>query len=229
MQTIILLHGALGVPKDLEALSAALSSKGFRVHTLAFSGHAGTGFRDHFGIPQFSRELEDFMESHEPGGAHVFGYSMGGYVALNLALKPGNRIQKIITLGTKFNWSKETVDKETQGLNPELMQQKIPAFAGAMEEKHGTAWKELVLKTAGLMRELQELQLLNAGSLKTIPHKILVGIGDRDKMVSLEETTEVYKNLPNAAMYMLPATKHPVETADASLLSKLIEDFIAKG
>jgi pimeloyl-ACP methyl ester carboxylesterase len=229
MQTIILLHGALGMPKDLEALSQALSLKGFRVHAPAFSGHGGTGFRESFGVPQFSRELEDFMESHVPDGAHVFGYSMGGYVALNLALKPGTRIEKIITLGTKFNWSKETVDKETQGLNPELMQQKVPAFAKALEEKHGAAWKELVLKTAGLMKELQELQLLHPGTLKTIPNKTLVGIGDHDKMVSLEETAEVYKSLPNGSMYMLPATKHPVETADAGVLSTLIEDFIAKG
>jgi hypothetical protein len=79
------------------------------------------------------------------------------------------------------------------------------------------------------MRELQELQLLNAASLKTITNQTLIGIGDRDKMVSLEETVEVYKQLPAGFMYMLPATKHPVETADISLLSKLIEDFIATG
>ena len=229
MQTIILLHGALGAPNDLQALSASLTSKGLRVHTPAFSGHAGTGFGAQFGIPGFSRELEIFMENSTPGGAHIFGYSMGGYVALNLALKPGNRIQKIMTLATKFNWSRETVEKETQGLNPELMQQKIPAFAAMLEEKHGSTWKELVVKTADLMRELQELQLLDAASLKTISNKILIGIGDRDKMVSLEETVEAYKSLPGGSMYMLPATKHPLETADPGLLSRLIEDFIARG
>jgi uncharacterized protein YlaI len=41
-------------------------------------------------------------------------------------------------------------------------------------------------------------------------------------MVSLDETTAVYKQLKNSAMYMLPNTKHPIETVDVGLLAKII-------
>ena len=54
---------------------------------------------------------------------------MGGYVALQLANKHPKYVQKIITLGTKFAWDKETAAKEVKMLNPEKIEEKIPAFA----------------------------------------------------------------------------------------------------
>jgi len=90
------------------------------------------------------------------------GYSMGGYVALYLALMQNNLIHNIVTLGTKFNWSKEAVDKETKLLNPEIMLEKIPAYAKTLETKHGSHWKELVIKTAGMMNDIGNNNFLNS-------------------------------------------------------------------
>jgi hypothetical protein len=50
----------------------------------------------------------------------------------------------------------------------------------------------------------------------------LIGLADKDNMVSLEETTAVYKQLKNGAMYMLPNTKHPIEIVNVGLLLKII-------
>lgn len=226
MKTIVLLHGALGAQQDLAPLAATLTWQGLAVHSFSFSGHGRQGFAQSFGIPAFTAEVEAYMQTHTPQGAHVFGYSMGGYVALNLALKPGNRIQKVITLGTKFNWSSAVVEKETAGLDPVLMQQKIPAFAAQLEQKHGPDWKDLVTRTADLMREIHAADFLNTASLSSITNKTLLGLGDRDKMVSLEETVAVYKSLPDASLYVLPGTKHPIELVDTGLLSAMILHFM---
>ena len=47
------------------------------------------------------------------------GHSMGGYVALKLALKRPELVDRIITLGTKFNWTPEVAAKEVKMLNPD--------------------------------------------------------------------------------------------------------------
>ena len=39
----------------------------------------------------------------------------------------------------------------------------------------------------------------------------LLMLGDRDKMVTLEETVKVYQHLPKAQMAILPNTEHPIE------------------
>lgn len=226
MQNILLLHGALGAATDLEPLSKSLSQKGFSVYSLTFSGHGKTNFESDFNIPQFSKELETFIKVNKLENLTVFGYSMGGYVALALAQKSQSLINKIITLGTKFNWSEEAVSKEIKQLNPDIIQEKVPAFANLLEQKHGNSWKELLVKTAGLMKDIHVHQYLSTERLQEIKTPVLLGLADKDQMVSLDETTEVYKTLAMANMYMLPNTKHPLETVNVDLLSSLIENFI---
>ncbi len=229
MQTLILTHGALGFKGDLEILKIALSKEGFDVHTFSFSGHGTQNFESEFNIPQFSLELKNFITNNKIVQPSVIGYSMGGYVALNLALKNAALINKIITLGTKFNWGKETVEKETRMLVPATIIEKVPAFAKSLEAKHGNNWKELLKRTADLMQDISVNNYLNNEALKTIQTKILLGLGDNDQMVTLEETLNVYKALPNANMYMLPATKHPVESLKIAVFTTIVKEFLKEG
>ena len=63
---------------------------------------------------------------------------------------------------------------------------------------------------------------------KTINLPVMLLLGDRDKMVTLEETLEVYKLLPNARMAILPFTGHSVEQVDAETIALLVRKFIKK-
>ena len=111
-------------------------------------------------------------------------------------------------------------------LNPELIFEKVPAFAKVLETIHGKNWKELVLNTALMMKEIGEKNLLNYEEIKNINTPVLLGLADKDQMVTLDETRSVFGNLPNAAMYMLPRSKHQIESVNVDLLSKFIFDFI---
>ena len=64
---------------------------------------------------------------------------------------------------------------------------------------------------------------LNTGDYATIYAPCLILLGDRDKMVTLDETVAVYKQLPNAQLCLLPNTQHPLEQADIGLLSFFIK------
>jgi esterase/lipase len=226
MQTIILCHGALGSKNDLESLKLALINNGFDVHAFSFSGHGGMEFESDFGIHQFSIELENFILHNKLIKPSVIGYSMGGYVALYLASISAGSIHKIITLATKFNWNKEVVEKETRMLDPKVILEKVPAFAASLEKKHGSSWQDLLAKTAQMMWNISGNNYLNAETLKTIQNKTLIGLGDKDQMVTLEETVNVYKTLPNANMYMLPNTKHPIESVDTSVFVVVVKGFL---
>ena len=226
MQNIILLHGALGAATDLELLAESLKKHGLNPHYFSFSGHANTKFRTSFGIEQFSEELRSFIITNALLKPAIFGYSMGGYVALYLACKQEKNIGKIITLGTKFNWSGEAIEKETRMLNPETIRVKVPLFAELLEKKHGEHWTSLVSKTALMMQEIGEKNFLNDSNLKTLETSILLGLADKDQMVTLDETRHVFSQLPNAAMYMLPQSKHQIESINPNILSQLIKNFI---
>lgn len=229
MQNIILLHGALGCSSDLCNISSELEKNGFRTFSFSFSGHGGVPYRESFGIGQFANELKAFIVENKLSDPIVFGYSMGGYVALCLASKEPGLIKSIITLGTKFNWNKQTVEKETAMLNPEVIEQKVPAFAKSLEHKHGPDWKILLNKTATLMWEIHERNFLDDETLKGIQTNTLIGLGDKDNMVSLDESYHVYKTLTQANMYMLPQTKHLLETVNTKTLCNLLVAYINSG
>lgn len=223
MKNIILLHGAIGAKDQLESLAAELKQQGYNVFTLSFSGHGQTPFASNFGIEQFALELEQFIKINNLDKPTVFGYSMGGYVALYLAHQNPNILGNIITLGTKFEWSPEIAQKEVKMLDSKIIIEKVPKFAETLQKRHGQDWELLLQKTAEMMISLGNNKALTLNNFASIENKALIGLADKDNMVSLEETTAVYKQLKNGAMYMLPNTKHPIETVDVGLLVVFIK------
>lgn len=225
MKNIILLHGAIGAKDQLEPLAVELKQHGYNVFTLSFSGHGQTPFATNFGIEQFALELEQFIKVNNLQQPSVFGYSMGGYVALYLARQQPTLLGNIITLGTKFEWSPEISAKETKMLDSKTIIEKVPKFAETLQKRHGQDWELLLQKTTGMMLSLGIKNALSLNDFTTIENNVLIGLADKDNMVSLEETTAVYKQLKNGAMYMLPNTKHPIESVNVKLLSLVIKEF----
>ncbi len=223
---ILLLHGALGAAPQFDSLKASLEPH-YDVHTVEFSGHGHQPFSpEGFSIPVFAGEVLRYLEEKELDFIHIFGYSMGGYVALYLARHHPECIGHIMTLATKFNWNEATAGREVKQLNPELIEEKVPAFARVLEERHAASdWKEVVNMTAILIAELGHQSLLKANDYAMIASPCLLMMGDKDNMVSFQETIETYKALPEAQMAILPDTIHPLEKADVPLLAYHIRRF----
>src|SRR5690606_18853408 len=82
MLPVLLLHGALGAKSQLNDLASTLDRQGWRTLTMNFSGHNREPYRDDFGIEVFAEDVVQFLAREKIDSAHIFGYSMGGYVAL---------------------------------------------------------------------------------------------------------------------------------------------------
>jgi pimeloyl-ACP methyl ester carboxylesterase len=227
MSKILLLHGALGAASQLSPLAAALKER-FEVHTWNFGGHGGRAIpSEPFSIPLFAKELVAHIREKGLEGVDVFGYSMGGYVALYAATHYPGSVGRIFTLATKFSWNPEIAAREAAMLNPSRLEEKVPAFARALMERHAPAdWKVLLEKTAEMMREMGNDNPLREADYSSLVNPVLLALGDRDKMVTAEETLEVYRKLKNGSMLMLPDTAHPVESVSVERLSKEISEFL---
>lgn len=224
---LILLHGAIGSRSQLKPLADLLSDS-FEVYRLNFSGHGGEPFQDQFHIDQFAQELKAFILHHrlEP---FIFGYSMGGYVALKLAHQHHELTKKIMTLGTKFYWDEEIATKEIKMLNPDKMEEKIPAFAAQLKKRHSpNDWKKVLSETASMMTGLGQYNALSLKQHATIDTPTCVALGSEDKMVTLQETQDVAKALPNGHFLALEGDKHPIEQVDQKRLAQEIRTFMLK-
>lgn len=224
MLNLILLHGALGHSGVFHPIKEELS-KYFHIHTPVFSGHGNTDLPEEgITIEKYTLELAEYIEKNNLKDAYIFGHSMGGYVALCYALQHPENLNSIMTLGTKFDWTEEQALQESKMLNPNTITEKVPKYAEQLESQHGSKWKELLPAIAEMMISLGKNPPLNNNwAAINIPVQIMVG--DKDNMVTLEESANAYRSLPNARLAVLPDTKHPMDKVRPELLLNLMKDF----
>lgn len=233
MKKLLLLHGAIGAASQFDRLKEELKDK-FEVYTLNFSGHGGEPMPDKFSIELFADDVVKYLEKNSLENTDVFGYSMGGYVALYIASKYKNKLNKIFTTATKFDWYEESSVKESKMLNPAKIEEKIPAFAKALEKRHSphessqessNNWKVVLNKTAEMMVELGNKPVLRDEVLEKIENEVLISVGDKDTMVTLEETANAAGKLKNGKLFIFSETEHPIEKMDVKKLSTEIKNF----
>ena len=200
MKTLIFLHGALGSSQQFEALKQQLKSE-YNILTPDFSGHGSNAGNDTpFSIELFVEDLLKYFRKNNIEKAGIFGYSMGGYVALNFALLYPKKVQSVFTLATKLNWNVTFAEKEVKMLDPMKMKDKIPAFVTHLKNLHGSDhWIELVNNTAKMISELG-FDHLTTIDFQAISIPVRLALGDKDVMVSAAETLEVSHAIPNADM-----------------------------
>lgn len=227
MKELLLLHGALGSKDQFAELELALAPT-YKIYSLNFSGHGRRPSHHHaYTVQNFAHEVLDWMNEHYIQQIDVFGYSMGGYVALWLARFYPERVGKIFTLGTKLKWSNEIAEQEIKMLNPEKVIEKVPAFAQALAERHGEhEWQSVMSKTALLMKDLGHTHLSDQDFIK-IEHQVKLGLGAQDNMVSVDETEYTHHLIKNSELKIYEGVPHPIDRVPLELLASEINEWFA--
>ena len=222
MRDLVLLHGALGSAKQFTKLEEELSGH-FNTYRFNFEGHGGRNSNRAFSIQAFSENLTEFLIHKKLEIVYIFGYSMGGYVALYTTANHPHLIHKIATLGTKFDWNQASSEREVKMLDPEKIEEKVPQFAQQLKSLHGIEnWREVLNQTASMMLSMGNNAPLNKTILKRIQQEIVIGVGDKDQMVSQEESSYVANTLVNSKISILENVPHPIEKIPINVLSEYI-------
>lgn len=231
MNDLILLHGALGGSDQVAPLAAALAAH-FTVHRIDFEGHASAPARERpYRVAHFVENVLDRLQREGIQQAHFFGYSMGGYVALCLALGHPERVGRIATLGTKFRWDPATAARESARLNPGTIRAKAPRFADGLAARHTSAggWEAVLARTAEFLRNLGEQPVLTDETLSRIPHHVRVIVGDRDNTVSVDESNHAATRLSSGGLLVLTDTPHPIESVPVDVLTAVLLEAFGAG
>jgi esterase/lipase len=224
-QNLILLHGAIGAKDQLQPLANILSDK-FDVHTINFSGHGGEPMPDKFSIDLFAEDVFNYLHQNKIDRINIFGYSMGGYVGCYLAKHYPEKVNKLFTFATKFLWTPEIAKKEILFLDVNKITEKLPAFAKALEQRHSpNDWKIVFQKTADMLVQMGNSCVLSLSDFETLTTPVMIGIGDKDTMVTLEETISVYRKIKDAQLLVMPQTQHPIEKISFERLANEINSF----
>ncbi len=225
VKPILLLHGALGCAADFAPLQAALNGRLPSV-ALDFPGHGqlAASNPERFSIEEFAETINRYASGTQP--LDIFGYSMGGYVALYFAAVYPSKVQRIFTLGTKMEWTPESGKREASRLNPQKILEKVPRFAAMLAQKHGPDhWEKNVQRTSQLLQALGDGALLHAESLGNISAGVCIARGAQDNMVSEEECLAAQQMIAQARYMSIPDQPHTFEQCNMDLIADHLIEF----
>lgn len=224
---LLLLHGAIGSKKQLDVLANILAGD-YIIHRFDFPGHGENANQSsQFSIHNFVNFLRNYILDNSLVKPSVFGYSMGGFVALTLEAEE-KVFGDIMTLNTKFQWDRETAQKEKKMFIPEVIEQKVPHFADKLKQVHGEEnWARLLEYHRNMMDDISENKPLPDYLLSRINTRVLITRSDNDEMVTKPESERVVDLINNSNYFEIGNSRHAIEQIDIDVLIDKINNFFS--
>ncbi len=94
---LVLLHGLFGTARNLGAIARGLSSQA-RVLSLDLRNHGESGHNSVMDYATMAADVAETMDAAGMAAAHIVGHSMGGKVAMMLALTRPEVVEKLVVM-----------------------------------------------------------------------------------------------------------------------------------
>ena len=92
---VILLHGLFGMGDNLLSLAKVLE-KNYTVYRVDLRNHGRSGFDKTMSLPEMASDVATWMDQQGIEQADFLGHSLGGKVAMQLALTSPERVNKLV-------------------------------------------------------------------------------------------------------------------------------------
>lgn len=101
---LIILHGFLGMSDNWKSFGALYAAEGFQVHMLDLRNHGRSFHSDAFSYEIMVQDVVDYCVAHAIQNTAIIGHSMGGKVAMLLAVKYPDLVNKLLVadIGPKY-------------------------------------------------------------------------------------------------------------------------------
>ena len=213
-QPMVLLHGN-GEDSSYFVHQIAHFSKSYRVIAIDTRGHGQSPRGEKpFAIKQFAEDLKDFLDAINIAKAIILGFSDGGNIALEFALKYPERVEKLILNGANLFPS---------GVKP-LYQ--WPIEVGYRIAKLFSNKSEKAKQNAEMLGLMVNEPHIDPSELARLTMPVLVVAGTKD-MIKESHTRLIYKSLPNAQLAFVEGD-HFVANKNAEAFNKVVEDFLSR-
>ena len=237
---LVLLPGLLGTIESNWRRFIPALAKHYRTIAVDLRGHGRTDNPDPSGkagtgklyIDQMVDDLFGLLDELEFEQASVLGYSLGGCIGLAAGLKRPGRIKALVMHAVKFFWDEASIAAMVADLNPDTILEKFPKYSQQLKGNHAAVygpeyWMTLLDTAADLVKTMPEQgPTIEQAAGANFP--VLVSVGDRDKLVSLEEVMRLVGVLPQGEMAVLPATPHPFQRVRIDTFSQILSDFLKR-
>ncbi len=165
----------------------------------------------------FERELLEILKQKNIKKVSLFGWSMGGTLAADLAAKYPELIHSLILIGVKRRYSKEDLDKVREYVRQNRVGYLYKFYSRCFAPGKAITWfkKNLLrpycdrFETDTLLQGLDYLEHaeIKPSTLKGIPNITIIH-GTEDRIAPIEEALALQKEIPNAKFVRVENAGH---------------------
>lgn len=225
---LVLLHGGGSTIETSFGQLLPLVAKTRQVIAFEQQGHGHTGdVADRpFSFAQSAEDAVALLRHLRVEKADVLGYSNGGHIALEIALRHPDVVRSLVLESTMFS---------RDGCDPQFWQgfdhAKIEEMPASLREAyvatapHPEQLPSFFAKSVQRMREFKDW---TPPQIQSIRAPALIVLGDRD-VVRVEHAARMQRLIPDARLAVLPGTDHMGITARAAEVAALLEEFLGHG
>ncbi len=194
---LLLLHGNGG---SISSMSTIIPYFSERYRTIAIDSRAqgkSIDSGDSLSFEMMADDVASLLDQMRIDSALIIGWSDGGIVALEIALRHPEKVRKLASTGANL-WPDSTAiipEEWKNGRNYFNSQKDKPKITN--EEKN--AWKLFMLDWVQ--------PNISLAAIKKIMAPSLIISGDHD-LIRIEHTIQIFQNIPKAKLWILPNSSH---------------------
>jgi pimeloyl-ACP methyl ester carboxylesterase len=216
-----------------------LLAEHYRVITFDTRGHGrSTNPAGELTYELVADDTAGLVEALELERPFIGGYSDGGEIALQFALRHPGIARGLVAAGTSLELGTEKTKAEMRAFFhvdargtvdiPAIEAEWDGQFLPMLRQFHSQSvdqWQTVVQQSAVMWLSYAGL---TAEQLAKITPPTLVLVGDRDEHIPAEEAVRLYRQLPDAELAIMPGCDHMRPLFDAASFARAMLDFLQR-
>ena len=237
---VVLVHGLGGRAEDWAELMPQLVRDHHHVYALDLPGYGRSQWprNAQYSIPELSGAVEAFMNNMRLEKTDLGGWSMGGWIAMRVALDEPQRIRRLVifdSAGLKFdlNWDTSLFEPDTpqklRALDDLLMPTPPPAVPGFVERAIFRYVKRHGWVVRRNMNSLLTQKDLLDGQLGALKMPMLIVWGKQDHLIPASVGERIHQQVPQSELEVFDGCGHLAAETCAGRIGPVVKGFLDEG
>jgi esterase len=236
---LIILHGFLASSRNWRTVAKRLSED-YLVYVLDMRNHGASPHSEQMDYPEMANDIVCFMDHLGLQNAHVLGHSMGGKIAMWLALHHSHRVNNLMVADIapiNYNHSFDEMIQSLKQLPLDQITNRKNAELYLTEAIPDAAFRQFLLQNL-LLKDGSYCWRINLDIIQKSAHsivafpeystqhysdKVLFIAGERSKYI---DSDAVFKSFPLAKIVTIPDTGHWLYVEAPDEFCKIINTWL---
>ncbi|MCG8474177.1 MAG: alpha/beta fold hydrolase [Cytophagales bacterium] len=242
-QTVILLHGLFGSMDNLMTLARGLAEE-YQVLTMDLRNHGRSFHADSMTYQEMAEDVLDVIDDLKLGSVMVFGHSMGGKVAMQLALEASERIAGLVVgdiAPAAYPPHHREVLQALQSYDPEQVVSRQVADRQLSEFIDSPAVRQLLIKNLKKNKQGQYIWRINVSAIAqsytdisaelSLPGRVYKGPtlflkGEHSDYLQAEHQALIEQYFPDTRLRVISGAGHWLHADKPDLLLATLKRFL---